>query len=187
MTQLLSLINSFQILDLKTEQMIREYFVEERFQKNEMIIQEGKICSKIYYIKSGLVRRFCLEDGIEITKWIYTDNQFVTSLTSYFEQKLSFENFQASEETTVYSLSYLDELKLLEYPLFSKFHIKLLRIYLSRLNEFHHSYTSMSAQEKYLYLVNSLPQIILKAKLKDIASLIGVSPETLSRIRAQIN
>lgn len=187
MTELLNVINSFQKLDSETEQAIRNYFTEEKFQKNEFIICEGKICSKIYFIKSGMVRRFCLEDGREVTKWIYTDNQFITSLSSFFEQKPSFENFQASEETILYSLSYHDEQILLEYPLFSKFHIKLLRLYLSKLNEFHHFYTSMNAQEKYLYLLNTLPQIILKAKLKDIASLIGVSPETLSRIRSQIN
>lgn len=186
MTELLRVINSFQELDLETEQAVRKYFIKEKFQKGDFIITKGKICSKIYFIKSGLVRRFCVEDGIEVTKWIYTDNQFVTSLSSFFEQKPSFESFQASEETIVFSLSFQDEQILLEYPLFSKFHIKLLRVYLSKLNEFHHFYTSMNAQEKYLYLLNSLPQIILKAKLKDIASLIGVSPETLSRIRAQI-
>jgi signal-transduction protein with cAMP-binding, CBS, and nucleotidyltransferase domain len=187
MTELLDVINSFQELDSETEEALRKYFVEEMFQKNEFIITEDKICSKIYFIKSGLVRRFCLEDGIEVTKWIYTNNQFITSLSSFFEQKPSFENFQASEETILYSLSYEDEQILLEYPLFSKFYIKLLRVYLSKLNEFHHFYTSMNAQEKYLYLLNTFPQIILKAKLKDIASLIGVSPETLSRIRSQIN
>lgn len=187
MIELLNIINSFQQLDLETKEAVTKYFIEEKFQKNEFIITEGKICSKIYFIKSGVVRRFCLEDGIEITKWIYTDNQFVTSLSSFFEQKPSFENFQASEDTIVYALSYHDEQVLLDYPLFCKFHTKLLRIYLSKLNEFHHFYTSMNAQEKYLYLLNSLPQIILKAKLKDVASLIGVNPETLSRIRAQIN
>ena len=186
MTELLNLINNFQVLDLETEQAISRYFVEERFEKNEVIIREGKICSKIYFIKSGLVRRFCLEGGIEVTKWIYTDNQFITSLSSFFEQKPSFETFQASEETIVYSLSYHDEQILLEYPLFAKFHIKLLRLYLSKLNEFHHLYASMNAKEKYLYLLNLLPQIILKAKLKHVASLIGVSPETLSRIRSEI-
>jgi len=187
MIELLSVINSFQQLDIETEQAIRESFIEEKFRKGEFIISEGKICSKIYFIKSGLVRRFCVEEGIEMTKWIYTDGQFITSLSSFFEQKPSFENFQASEETILYSLSYEDEQILLEYPLFSKFHIKLLRVYLSKLNEFHHFYTSMNAKEKYLYLLNTLPQIIIKAKLRDIASLIGVSPETLSRIRAQIN
>ncbi|HJY12502.1 MAG TPA: hypothetical protein VJ304_06920, partial [Flavobacterium sp.] len=89
--------------------------------------------------------------------------------------------------TIVYSLSYSDELILLEYPLFSKFHMRQLRLYLSKINEFHHMFRLMTAQEKYMYLLESFPQIILKAKLKHISSLLGVSQETLSRIRASIN
>ena len=186
MTELLKVITSFQELDFETESAIKKYFVEEKFLKNESFIQEGKLCSKIYFIKSGAVRRYCLDDGLEVTKWIYTDHQFVTSLSSFFDQKPSFENFQAIEETTVYSLTYSDEKILLELPLFSKFYIKLLRVYLSKINEFHYLFAAMNAQEKYLYLLNFFPQIIAKAKLKHIASLIGVSQETLSRIRAAI-
>lgn len=187
MTELINVINSFQELDFETEQAIHKYFTIEKFKKDVLIIEEGRICNKIYFIKSGTVRRFCLEEGVEVTKWIYTDNQFITSLSSFFEQKASFENFQTCEETIVYSLSFEDEQILLEYPLFSKFHIKLLRLYLSKINEFHHLFRAMNAQEKYSYLLHSFPQIILKAKLKHIASLIGVSQETLSRIRASIN
>ncbi|MFH7017845.1 Crp/Fnr family transcriptional regulator [Flavobacterium sp. FlaQc-47] len=187
MTELINVINSFQELDLETENAIKYYFVEEKFKKDELIIQEGKICNKIYFIKSGTVRRFCIENGLEVTRWIYTDDQFVTSLSSFFEQKPSFENFQACEETIVYSLSYTDEQILLQYPLFSKFHIFQLRFYLSKINEFHHLFRVMNAQEKYNYLLNSFPKIIINSKLKYIASLIGVSQETLSRIRASIS
>ncbi|WP_316636453.1 Crp/Fnr family transcriptional regulator [uncultured Flavobacterium sp.] len=187
MTELINIINSFQELDVETEEAIHKYFIVEKFKKDELIIQEGRICNKVYFIKSGIVRRFCLEDGIEVTKWIYTENQFITSLSSFFEQKPSFESFQACEETIVYSLSYDDEQTLLEYPLFSKFHIRQLRFYLSRINEFHHLFRTMNAQERYSYLLHFFPQIILKAKLKHVASLIGVSQETLSRIRASIN
>lgn len=187
MKELIDVITSFQKLDFETEDAIKKHFIVEKFKKNDFIVQEGKICRKVYFIKSGAVRRFCLEDGIEVTKWIYTDNQFVTSLSSFFEQKPSFENFQTSEETTVYSLSYSNEAILLEYPLFSRFHIKQLQLYLSKINEFHHLFRVMSAQQKYLFLLESFPQIIVKAKLKHIASLIGVSPETLSRIRSAIS
>ena len=187
MTRLISFINSLQELDFEAEQAIKKYFVEEKFRKNEVLVQEGKICDKVYFIKSGVVRRFCLEDGVEVTKWIYTDDQFITSLSSFFEQTPSFEIFQACEETIVYSISYNDEQLLLKYPLFSSFHIKQLRLYLSKINEFHHLYRVMNAQEKYFYLLNSFPQIIIRAKLKHIASMMGVSQETLSRIRASIN
>ena len=188
MTELLAIITKFQELDTETEAVIKKYFIKEVYKKNEFLVASGKICTKVYFIKSGMVRRFTYnEDGEEETKWIYTNNQFVTSMSSFFEQKPSFEIFQASEETIVYALSYSDEQILLEYPLFCKFHIKQLRFYLSKLNEFHHHYKLMNAQEKYRYLMHSFPQIIAHAKLKHIASLIGVSQETLSRIRAVIN
>lgn len=187
MTELLNVINSFQKLNAETEDAIKKYFVEEKFKKNDFILHEGKICNKIYFIKSGAIRRFCFENGIEVTRWIYTDTQFVTSLSSFFEQKPSFESFQATEETVVYSLSYQNEALLLQYPLFVNFHLKQLRLYLSKINEFHHLFRVMNAQEKYLFLLNSFPQIIKKSKLKHIASLIGISQETLSRIRAAIS
>lgn len=186
MTELINVINSFQELDYETEEAIKKYFIVEKFKKGELVVETGYICKKIYFIKSGAVRRFSIEDGEEVTKWIYTDNQFLTSLSSFFEQKPSFESFQTCEETILYSLSYTDELILLEYPLFSRFHIKQLRLYLSKINEFHHLFRVMNAQEKYMYLLEMFPQIILKAKLKHIASLIGVSQETLSRIRGSI-
>src|SRR5687768_4281499 len=106
MIELIKVINSFQELDLETEKAIEKYFVEEKFKKDQFIVEEGKICMKVYFIKSGAVRRFCNEEETEVTKWIYTDNQFVTSLSSFFEQKPSFESFQACEETILYSLSY---------------------------------------------------------------------------------
>lgn len=186
MNKLIEVINSFQKLDSITEDAIRSFFVEEKFVKNEFLVEEHKICTKVYFIKSGAVRRFCFENDEEVTKWIYTDNQFITSMSSFFEQKPSFEIFQACEETIVYSLSYSDEQLLLEYPLFLKFHLKQLRYYLSRINEFHHLFRAMTAEKKYLFLLEFFPQIIQKAKLKHIASLIGVSQETLSRIRASI-
>lgn len=187
MDELIRIINSFQELDLETELAVKKYFVLEKFKKDEIVIQEGKICDKIYFIQSGVVRRFCFEDGIEVTKWIYTDNQFVTSMSSFFEQKPSFETFQTCENSVLYSLSYSDEQILLQYPLFLKFHINQLRIYLSKINEFHHLFRIMTAQQKYEFLLDSFPQIIIKSKLKYIASLIGVSQETLSRIRASIS
>lgn len=186
MVKLFEAMEKIQKLDFETKELIKLFFIEERFNKEEIIVAHGKVCEKIFFIKSGVVRRFYIEDDEEIVSWIYTENQFFTSLSSYFEQKPSFEIFTACDETIVYSLFFQDELKLLDYPIFARFHIKFLRVYLSKLNEFHHVFRFMSAQEKYTFLLRSFPDIIKSAKLKHIASLIGVSQETLSRIRASI-
>ncbi len=186
MTELIRFINQFQELDRETEEAIKSYFEKEIYKKNDFILEEGKVCSKISFIKSGLVRRFYINDGDEITKWLYHENHWIGSLASYFNQKPSFEFFQACEDTSLCSLSYVNEQKLLEYPLFLKFHAKFLRRSLAAFDEFHFVFGSMSAQKKYRYLLNKFPLMIQKAKQKHIASLLNISQETLSRIRAEI-
>src|SRR3954466_13952557 len=97
MTELINVINSFQKLDYETEEAIKKFFIVEKYKKGEFVIETGTICKHIRFIKSGAVRRFSLEDGEEVTKWIYTDNQFVASLSSFFEQKPSFHRCQSCE------------------------------------------------------------------------------------------
>jgi CRP/FNR family transcriptional regulator, anaerobic regulatory protein len=91
MEELIRFISKFQPLDHETEEAVKVYFEEEVYRKNEFLVEEGKICTKINFIKSGLVRRFYIDDGNEITKWLYHDNHWIAVLSSYFNQKPSFE------------------------------------------------------------------------------------------------
>ena len=186
MEELINFINKFQKLDMATEEAIRSLFVKEIYRKDEFITEEGKICSKISFIQSGLVRRFYLADGNEVTKWLYHDGHWVSIMASYFNQKPSSEFLQACEPSTVYSLSYNDEQKLLDYPLFFKFYAHFFRCSLAAFDEFHFVFGSMTASNKYQYLQNKFPLLIKKAKQKHIAALLNISQETLSRIRAEI-
>jgi len=186
MTDLLQFINHFQTLDTETEEAIKNCFVKEFFPKNEFLLKKGQVCKKIQFISSGLVRRFYLADGIESTKWLYHDRHWITSMASYFNQQPAFEYFQACEDTTVYSLSYSDEQALLKYPLFLNFHVEFLRRSIANFDEFHFVFGQLPAREKYLYLLEKFPLIIQRAKLKHIASLLNISQEALSRIRASI-
>lgn len=186
MKDLIQFINQFQTLDLTTEEAIRKYFFEETFHKNDFLLKKGQISKKIHFISSGLVRRFYLKEEIESTVWLYHKGHWITSMSSYFNQKPSFESFQACEETTVYSLNYSDEQGLLQFPLFQKFHVEFLRKSIAGFDEFHFVFSEMQAREKYIYLLEKFPLIIQKAKQKYIASLLNVSQETLSRIRASI-
>ena len=186
MEELLKFIRYFNELDTETEQAIRNSFVKQVLKKGTLIAEEGKICSKAYFIESGLIRRFYLYEGLDITKWFYFTGQWVTSMSSFFEQKPSLEYLQVCEKTIVYSLTYEDDQKLLKYLPYMNFHIKQLRLYASLLNEFHHQFKLMNAQEKYAYMLKYFPEIIQKAKLKHIASIMDISQETLSRVRSSI-
>ena len=186
MKELIEFITQFQELDDETEDAIKNKFEEKLYKKKDYLLKEGEVCSKIFFIKTGLVRRFYIVDGEEITKWIYHDNHWVTSLASYFNQKPSFEYLQADQDTVVYFLSIENEQELLKFPLFLKFHFKFLRSSLAAFDEFHFVLDSMTTQKKYKYILKNFPLIIQRSKQKNIASLLNVSQETLSRIRAEI-
>jgi CRP/FNR family transcriptional regulator, anaerobic regulatory protein len=187
MKELLTFIRLFQPLDEDTEKAVCHFFNEETYLKNKFLAEEGSVCSKIYFIKSGLVRRFYLRDGEEMTKWLYHDNHWTAIMSSYFNQKPSLEYLQACEDTVVYSLLYDDEKRLLEYPLFFKFYAQFFRYSLANFDEFHFVFGSFTTQQKYQYLIDKFPVMIQKAKQKHIASLLNVSQETLSRVRALNN
>jgi CRP-like cAMP-binding protein len=187
MIELIRFINRFQQLNPETEEAVKGYFFEEKFKKDEYLVESGKICSKAFFIKSGFVRRFFINDAQDVTIWFYAPNHMATSMPSFFEQKPAYEYLQACEETVVLSLSFQSEQKLLEeYPLFAKFHLKQLRYYLAGVDEVNYRLKLMTAKEKYKMMQVLVPQIMQKAKLKHIASFLDVSQETLSRIRASI-
>jgi hypothetical protein len=135
MTELINFIKHYQDLDFNTEKAILESFTLEKVEKNEFVAERGKICSKIGFIKSGLVRRYYVDEEKETTIWLYHDNHWISSLASYFLQKPSLEYLQACEETILYTLTFENEQKLLEFPQFKDFHIKFLRSSLAAFDE----------------------------------------------------
>jgi cAMP-binding proteins - catabolite gene activator and regulatory subunit of cAMP-dependent protein kinases len=187
MIELLNYINNFQKLDSETEQAVLSLFVEEKFKKDDLLVEAGKICSKVYFIKSGFVRRYIINNEEETTVWFYGHNQMTTSMPSFFGQKPAYEYLQACEDTIVYSVNYQNDQKLLdEYPLFAKFHMKQLRYFLAGVDEVNYRFNLMTAKEKYIAMLAFVPEILQKAKLKHVASFLDISQETLSRIRASI-
>jgi len=185
MNRLIKNIKEVVPLDKATESIIIERFKIERLKKGQIILKEDTICNKNWFIDSGIIRQYILSDGIEITKWFYIDNQWATSHYSYFEQKPAFDYLQVYEDSIVYSITHNDENELLNYPQYLKFQVGLLRHYLASLNYFMRTYKQMTADEKYKFFMNNHPEVIQRVKLKHLASLIGISQETLSRIRAK--
>ncbi|MEJ1237236.1 Crp/Fnr family transcriptional regulator [Chryseolinea sp. T2] len=186
MKELITYIERFQPLDAETKTAVENAFREERLKRNDFLAEEGKVTSKIYFIKFGLARRFRLSDGEDITTWLYHDEHWITSIASYFSQLPSKEYIQACEDTSVFSITYTAEQELLKYPLFLKFHTTFLRCSIAAFDDFHFTFGPLSSQGKYLYLMDKFPLIIQRAKQKYIASLLNVSQETLSRIRSSI-
>jgi CRP-like cAMP-binding protein len=157
------------------------------FPKKTIILAQGKICDKVYFIEKGLARAFYLKEDQEVTSWLMQENDFIFSVHSFYGQKPSYENIELLEDSILTSLGY-HELQSI-YRDFHEFNIigrVLTEYYYTLSEERTFSLRLQSVKERYEGLLKMQPEIFNRVPLKYIASYLGMSPETISRLRAVV-
>jgi signal-transduction protein with cAMP-binding, CBS, and nucleotidyltransferase domain len=183
MNNLLNYIEQFVKLDEESVRALEQYAEIEQYAKNQNILEYGQRCNKIWFLQRGMVRKFYLHDGKEVTTWLHTENEIFTSLRSYSQNTLSEEYLQACENTIVVSITKKNSEKLISYaPIVAFTNIMMEREFVN-IDTHTKELNSRDARGKYEYLQSIAPEIIKRAKLGHIASVLGISQETLSRIR----
>jgi CRP-like cAMP-binding protein len=154
--------------------------------KSSILIKEGIICNHLFFLEQGCLRGFSNLDGKEVTHWFAFENDFVTSVYSFISRKPSLENIHALEDSVLWSVSYEDLQRLFDtYPDIERMtRIIYERAYI-RLEERLVRLQFKSAKERYEQITTVFPTILNRVSLGHIASYLGISQETLSRIRAQ--
>lgn len=163
------------------------YFSHQKLDKDDYILRNGEICKHIYFIQKGFARIFYFKNGKEITEWFAPEKTFCFSITSYFESVPSRLVIQCLESCEVIRLSKagLDALssKNLEiaHLLMTMFSRSLI-LSQKRMD----SIQFETARQRYHKLLEEQPHILQKVPLQYIASFLGITSETLSRIRTGI-
>ncbi len=159
---------------------------KESFSKKEMLHKEGTICNHLFLIEKGIARSFYHKDGKDITAHFAIENGTITAIDSFIQRKRSRYNIELLEDSEIISISHQDMHKLLqEKPSYEKYiRLFLEQIYID-LAERIEDLLFHSAKERYEKLVKNTPNLLRRVHLKHIASFIGITQETLSRIRTQ--
>lgn len=154
--------------------------------KGTILISEDRICDHLFFIKKGFLRGFHYHNGKEITSWFGFENDFATSTYSFVTRKPGFENIEVIENSILYGITY-DDLNNIyhKYPEFNYVGRLLTEKYYVDLMERTLCLQFQSAKESYEQLVTNQPYILQRASLGHIASYLGISQETLSRIRTK--
>ncbi|MCU0389676.1 MAG: Crp/Fnr family transcriptional regulator [Thermoflexibacter sp.] len=160
----------------------------EQFSKNEYLLHAGEVCNKMYFINQGIIRHFYVNQGIEGTVWFSFANDLVTEVMSFIEQKPSFHNIITITDVELLSITH-EKLQMLYQadPIWERFGRLSTERYLIGQIERGYSLLFKSGKEKYEDFISKSPEILQNIPLHQIASYIGVSFETLSRIRAKRN
>lgn len=184
MEQLFNHIQGYNQLSAEAIEALTDSFEEVVYSKNEFLLQAGQVCRHLYFIKNGAVRGYYILENKEITYWFGFENDFVTSFHSFITGQASVENIQFVEGSILWKISKekLDHLLNRHHEI-----ERLLRIayekYYIRLEERFVNAQFKTAAERYESLTQQSPHILERIPLGFIASYLGISQETLSRIR----
>lgn len=169
--------------DIKT---IASFFKERTIKKGDFLLNANKCCDTLSFVENGILRMFRLNDGNEITQCINTKGSFTGNLTSFLFETPSNSSIQALQDTSILYISKSDYLLLgnavPKWHVFEKLFTQQCFIAIEEKN---FTYLSMSAEERYADFFQKNPEIFNQVPLQYIASLLGMSPETFSRIRAK--
>jgi CRP-like cAMP-binding protein len=186
MEALLNHINLFSLLGKSAQKDISKCLQRVELQKGSFLTTEGKICNHVYFLEQGCLRGFYNLDGKEITYWFGFENSFVTSFFSFISRKPAVESIQVLENCVLWALTY-NELQ----ALYSK-HADVERLgrimherYYVMLEERFVANHFKEARERYENLLLTAPHILQRVPLGYVASYLGITQETLSRIRSK--
>ncbi|KLT69069.1 Crp/Fnr family transcriptional regulator [Flavobacterium sp. ABG] len=173
----------------KEIEKILSCFEYEKFDAKTYLSSIGKISNRIFFISNGLARTYYLKDGKEITTYLSCDNGFISSYSSFINQTPSYENIHCLEECEVLSINYerMQDLyaaipnwervgRILAEQNYLCMADRILKLQM------------IPAKEKYLtFLETAHPKIIQRTPLIHVASFLGITAESLSRIRQSIS
>lgn len=184
--ELLDFINSSLRIKPETALSILKYLQREELPKNYSLHQAGKTCNRVYFIQKGLARMYYFKDEKDVTCWFANENNLLTAIDSFFSQKPSRYNIELLEDSILLSVSYNDLENLFdEYPeverLARLFAYNTILQLADRIDAIQFS----SANERYHLLAQKYPEVLRRAPLGYIASYLGITQETLSRIRGR--
>ena len=183
-TPLLHILGYLHPLSPGIEAYLKEHVTTCSTRKRKLILKEGVVCNNIYFLVKGAVRGFIREGQKDITTWIVIENELVTSIFSLDNPAPSIENIQALENCELLALSFesLNEL----YDRFPEFNLiarKLLQRYYADAERRAFIARLTKAENKYRHFLLLHQPLANRIPLKYIASYLGMTLETLSRVR----
>lgn len=180
------MLNSFHSVGKGIELHLLKNVYCHNIPKGKYLLREGEISHSLYFIKKGVLRGFIKEGNKEITTWLAAENEMAAGIRSFLLQTGTTENIQAVEDCELLAIDFADLNKMYQkYPSFNIVGRKITeyhytssenRAYITRLHD---------AEKKYALFLEFYPHLANRIQLTYVASFLGITIETLSRVRAK--
>ena len=185
--KLIQFLNGSNLVSLATAETIANTFNPKEISRNNFLLKEGKFSNEYFFLENGFMRAFAYDtDGNDVTTNFYSGNQVVFEVSSFFNRTISKENILATDDCTGWFITY-DQLNNLFHalPEFREFGRAVLVKGFASLKTRMLSMITETAEQRYDALLKTNPEIFQHAALKHIASYLGITDTSLSRIRKE--
>lgn len=172
----------------ETIEIFTSYFEVRELKKDNFLLQEGKICKHLYFISSGASMCFYRKNGKRYVDEFSLDNEFVTDYNSFLTQKISDKNILLLEDSKIYRISYAQIQEIYQkgdYLLERLGRVMTEQLYI----HWHNRSKGLlidEAKERYVDLIKNRPYLPERIPQYLIAEYLGITPESLSRVRRSI-
>lgn len=185
---LITYLRLFKPITAEDQELIASYFERTVFKEGDTLFKGGKTCQELFFVCNGVLRILAInEKGVEVTHFFVKENQLCTILHSFNNQVPANESIEAACDTEVLRItkarlsdlyrkvSYLKELidQIMQQRLLDKIQMR-------------NAYLGEDSAGRYKLFIMQQSDIALRVSLKDIASYLGITPQSLSRIRKNI-
>jgi CRP-like cAMP-binding protein len=176
------------MLSNEDKEAIKTFFVPKKLRKRQYLLQEGNVCKHLSFVAKGLLRSYNVDNGgdehMSIFGW---EGWWISDFQSFLSGEPAVFNIDAIEESELLMISRADyDALTLAVPIMDRYFRILYQNSLVTKERRLMSSITHSAEERYVQLAESNPQIIERIPQNLIASYLGLAPETLSRIRKNL-
>ncbi len=170
--------NNFQLAN------IVDVFADKAIKKGEFLLRKGSLCREMAFIKSGYLRMYNIVDGKDVTLWIGGAGKFITSLSSFVFGTENIWNIQAATDCELSIITRTDHFALCQKePKWLEFDNLLLAHSFALLENSMFAHLHTTALQRVEALMEEEPALFNHVPLQHIASMLGITPESLSRLR----
>jgi CRP-like cAMP-binding protein len=182
-------VNEKVSLTKEEEEICKTFLVPKKVRKKQYILQEGDVCKYEVFVEKGALRSYTIDEkGNEHIVQFAIEGWWTSDMYSFITGEPSVYNIDVLEDSELLLLSNPSQEELLQkVPKFEKYQRLLVQAAYIALQRRLVLSLSQSAEEKYTRLLNTYPDIIQRVPQHMVASYLGITPETLSRIRKQIS
>ncbi|TAG12386.1 MAG: Crp/Fnr family transcriptional regulator [Sphingobacteriia bacterium] len=186
--ELLDFIAGFENLSVDEVKILAEYIKVGFFLKGSLLFKEGDICNKCFFVLKGCLRQFFISDeGIEKTTQFYTEKQAAVFFTDYMQQTETNSNLACVEDTIAIIGEPGSEIEMYEkFPKLEQITRLMMEQSLGEIQDFLSQFITSSPKERYNNLLKTRPDLVQRVPQHQLASYLGITPESLSRIRKRM-